>query len=68
MKDTIPLTQVVPFLWRRLVCVFKDHETMSLVKWAPDEICMHFVCGRCGKELGHMHLPATKNSKKEILH
>lgn len=59
---------MIKFWWRRLVCVFKDHQLMSLVRWAPDETCMIFVCGRCGKELGHMHLPATKNAKKESLH
>ena len=59
---------MIKHYWHRLLCVFRDHNLMSLVRWAPDETYMRFVCGRCGKELGHMHLPARQPTKKESLH
>lgn len=68
MKDTVPLTEVVPFLWKRLVCFFKDHEMMALIRWSPEVVCMHLVCGRCGKELGHIDIPQKTSTKKESLH
>lgn len=59
---------MIKLWWRRLVCVLKDHQPLSLVRWLPDEACMRVMCGRCGKELGHMHLPAVQSTKRESLH
>jgi hypothetical protein len=64
----LPPTDLLPRLWRRLACVFKDHNPAAAIKWSPEVICMHLFCTRCGKEIGHMDLPASMGSKKESLH
>ena len=57
------------FQRRRIVCFLKDHEAACVVNWQPDSICMQIVCSRCGKGIGHVHLPTAKNAPKtEKLH
>ena len=69
MKKFIPLTELVPYLTKRAVCVVKDHDIRAMIKWSPEVICMHIVCSRCGKFLGHMDLPNVgSKAKKESLH
>lgn len=52
--------------WERLRCRFTDHEMVALIKWSPEGICLHFVCNKCHKELGHLDIPVT--AKKEVIH
>lgn len=41
----------------RVVCMVKDHEMAAMTHWEPEFICMHFVCLRCGKEMGQIKFP-----------
>lgn len=59
---------MIKLFWKRLVCVFRDHELLALVRWSPEETCFTVTCRRCGKEVYHTHLPALKGAKKEHLH
>lgn len=58
---------MIKHYWHRLLCVFKDHDIAALDRWSPDVVCMHLVCSRCGKEVGHLDLP-TEKTKKESVH
>lgn len=53
---------------KRLVCRFKDHEQVAMIKWSPEVACIQLVCARCGKETGHLDIPQKIGSKKESLH
>jgi hypothetical protein len=57
--------------WRnRAVCLVKDHDLAGLVRWSPDTICVHVMCSRCGKGIGHLDIPSasTKKVPTEKLH
>jgi hypothetical protein len=64
----MPLTEALPYFGRRFVCVFREHDMAAIVRWSPDVTCLHFVCSRCGKELGHLDLPTNPHRKKESVH
>lgn len=57
-------------LWKKFQCFCKDHDLGAYVNWTPEVVCMRIVCGRCGRHVAHIDLPAnpTKQAKKEILH
>ena len=48
------------FQRRRIVCFLKDHEAACILNWHPEETCLHIVCSRCGKGIGHIHLPLQR--------
>lgn len=56
------------FQWCRMKCFVKDHEIAAMVKWDPEVVHMTIVCDCCGKVMGHLHIPAIRNQKKERLH
>ncbi len=56
------------FQRRRFVCLVKDHTAAAVVNWHPAEVCLQVVCSRCGKGIGHIHLPLKADQPKGALH
>ena len=52
----------------RFMCFLKDHEPTAMVNWHPEEVCLRIVCSRCGKGIGHFHLPAKAAKLQGTLH
>ena len=68
MKEyLVGIADWVPYLWRRLHCLFTDHTLVAGVKWSPEGVCMGIFCEHCGKALGHLDI-ATPNAKKGSIH
>ena len=40
---------------RRFECFTRDHELMAMGERLPEELCIHIVCERCGKEVIQLH-------------
>ena len=64
------LKEVVRLSWKRIVCLYLDHDMAALVRWSPEAICLHVVCSRCGKALGHIDVPSAskRTTEKEKMH
>jgi len=54
--------------WPYLRQWFCRHDYGLMVDWRPQELCIYVGCHKCGKLLGHFHLPTIPPETKEKLH